>query len=136
MSFDFESDDEVMSEINMTPLVDVMLVLLIIFIITVPVINHAVPLKLPEASSNKQELKPENIQLSIDGDGLIFWNREAITLEALEARLTTTARQTPPPALHLSADKTTTYDIIAQVMSAASRAGVSNLAFVTAPGTP
>jgi len=136
MAFELDNDDEVMSEINMTPLVDVMLVLLIIFIITVPVINHAVPLKLPEASSAKEELKPQNIQLAIDGDGKVFWNREPVTLETLEARLSATASQTPPPALHLSADKATTYDIIAQVMSAASRAGVSNLAFVTAPGKP
>ncbi|HRE17575.1 MAG TPA: biopolymer transporter ExbD [Rhodocyclaceae bacterium] len=136
MAFDFETDEEVMSEINMTPLVDVMLVLLIIFIITVPVINHAVPLKLPQASSAKEEIQPQRIQLAIDGQGRIFWNRETITLETLETRLSASVKQTPPPTLHLSADKATTYEIIAQVMSAASRTGVNNLAFVTSPGKP
>ena len=133
MAFDFESDDEVMSEINMTPLVDVMLVLLIIFIITVPVMNHAVPLKLPQASSSPEQIQPERIQISLKADGQLFWNREAIAPATLEARLTAAARQTPIPVLHLTADQQTAYEHIAKLMSTASRAGISNLAFVTTP---
>ncbi len=132
-SFDSEADDEVMSEINMTPLVDVMLVLLIIFIITIPVINHAVPLKLPQASSTPEEVRPERIQIAIDAEGRISWNGEAVDLATLETRLTAAAARSAETALHLSAEKQTAYDHIAQVMSAASRAGIRNLAFVTAP---
>lgn len=137
MSFNtgnFDDDGEVMSEINMTPLVDVMLVLLIIFIITVPVINHAVKLDLPKASSQKEEIKPQKVSLSISADGAVSWNGEALPIENLDARLEASAAQQPQPELHLQVDKHAEYDHVAQLLSAASRHGLGKVAFVTEPG--
>ena len=118
----------------MTPLVDVMLVLLIIFIITVPVINHAVKLDLPRASSHQEDLKPEKINLSINADGRLSWNGEGVATEALELRLQNAAGRQPQPELHLQVDKRTEYDHVAQLLSAASRHGLGKVAFVTEPG--
>ena len=128
-----DDDGEVMSEINMTPLVDVMLVLLIIFIITVPVINHAVKLDLPKASSQAEEIKPEKINLSIKADGSLGWNGESVSDEMLEARLEAAAARQPQPELHLQVDKRTEYDYVARLLSAASRHGLGKVAFVTEP---
>ncbi len=136
MSFqtsDFDDDGDVMSEINMTPLVDVMLVLLIIFIITVPVINHAVKLDLPKASSQKEEMKPQKISLSINADGALTWNGESVPLEGLDARMEASAALQPQPELHLQVDKRAEYDHVAQLLSAASRHGLGKVAFVTEP---
>lgn len=110
-----DSSDEVMNEINMTPLVDVMLVLLIIFIITVPVINHAVKLDLPKASSQAEEIKPEKIKLSIKADGSLGWNGENLAEDKLEARLEAAATRQPQPELHLQVDKHTEYDHVARL---------------------
>jgi biopolymer transport protein ExbD len=128
-----DDDGEVMSEINMTPLVDVMLVLLIIFIITVPVINHAVKLDLPKASSQAEEIKPEKINLSIKADGGLGWNGESVADEMLEARLEAAAARQPQPELHLQVDKRTEYDHVARLLSSASRHGLGKVAFVTEP---
>jgi biopolymer transport protein ExbD len=133
----FDDDDgDVMSEINMTPLVDVMLVLLIIFIITVPVINHAVKLDLPKASSQQEEIKPEKINLSINADGALSWNGESVALATLDDRLQTAATSQPQPELHLQGDKHAEYDHVAQLLSSASRHGLGKVAFVTEPGKP
>ena len=132
-SSDFDDDGDVMSEINMTPLVDVMLVLLIIFIITVPVINHAVKLDLPKASSQKEEIKPQKISLSINADGGLSWNGESVAPETLDARMEASAAQQPQPELHLRVDKHAEYDHVAQLLSAASRYGLGKVAFVTEP---
>ncbi len=137
MSFqttDFDDDGEVMSEINMTPLVDVMLVLLIIFIITVPVINHAVKLDLPKASSQPEEIRPEKIQLSIRADGTLGWNGETLAADLLDDRLAAAATRQPQPELHLQIDRQTEYDHVARLLSAASRHGLGKVAFVTEPG--
>ncbi len=136
MSFqttDFDDDGEVMSEINMTPLVDVMLVLLIIFIITVPVINHAVKLDLPKASSQPEEIRPEKIQLSIRADGTLGWNGETLAADLLDDRLAAAATRQPQPELHLQIDRQTEYDHVARLLSAASRHGLGKVAFVTEP---
>ena len=93
-------DTEVMNEINMTPLVDVMLVLLIIFIITVPVMKHAISVELPQASSERQNLKPETIQLSVDAQGAYFLNQTAVTEEVLVNQLQVEAAKQPQPAMH------------------------------------
>ncbi|MET0964254.1 MAG: biopolymer transporter ExbD [Noviherbaspirillum sp.] len=128
-----DSDDDFNPEINTTPLVDVMLVLLIIFIITIPVINHSVKIDLPRASSQPDELKPEHISLDIDAQGQIFWNKEAIDADQMALRIATAAQKTPQPELHLRAERTTQYEKVAQVMAAAQSGGLSKIGFVTEP---
>jgi biopolymer transport protein ExbD len=128
-----DSDDDFNPEINTTPLVDVMLVLLIIFIITIPVINHSVKIDLPRASSQPDEVKPENINLDIDAQGQIFWNSEAIDASQLSLRIATAAQKAPQPELHLRAERTTQYEKVAQVMAAAQAGGLSKIGFVTEP---
>jgi len=134
MAFGTQDDaDEVMNEINMTPLVDVMLVLLIIFIITVPVMKHAVPVDLPRASNEREVVKPETIRLSVTANGQYHWNETAISDEELEPRLQAEARKDPQPDLHIRGDKEVRYERVAQAMSAAQRAGVRKIGFVTDP---
>jgi len=128
-----DSDDDFNPEINTTPLVDVMLVLLIIFIITIPVINQSVKIDLPRATSQPQDLKPENINLDIDAQGQIYWNREAIDAGQLQIRIATAAQKTPQPELHLRAERTTQYEKVAQVMAAAQTGGLSKIGFITEP---
>ena len=128
-----DSDDDFNPEINTTPLVDVMLVLLIIFIITIPVINQSVKIDLPRATSQPQDLKPENINLDIDAQGQIYWNREAIDASQLQIRIATAAQKTPQPELHLRAERTTQYEKVAQVMAAAQSGGLSKIGFITEP---
>jgi biopolymer transport protein ExbD len=128
-----ESDDEFNPEINTTPLVDVMLVLLIIFIITIPVMNQSVKIDLPRATSQPQDLKPENINLDIDAQGQVYWNREAIDASQLTIRIATAAQKTPQPELHLRAERTTQYEKVAQVMAAAQTGGLTRIGFITEP---
>ena len=97
---DFEHNDEVMSEINMTPLVDVMLVLLIIFIITVPVLTHSVNVDLPRASNQPTELKPQTVQLAVTASGEVFWNETKVDAAELNAKLLAAAAQSPQPEIH------------------------------------
>ncbi len=131
-----DEPDEVMNEINMTPLVDVMLVLLIIFIITVPVMKHAVNIDLPRATNQPQDAKPETIRLSVDASGSYFWNDEAVDDAALAVRLKAEAMKTPQPELHIRGDKDVRYERVAQAMAAAQMAGVKKIGFVTEPKTP
>jgi biopolymer transport protein ExbD len=134
MSFGtLDESDEVMNEINMTPLVDVMLVLLIIFIITVPVMKHAVNIDLPRATNQPQDTKPQTIRLSVDEKGQYFWNELPASDDAVLAQLKTAALQTPQPELHVRGDKNVRYERVAQVMAAAQRAGVKKIGFVTEP---
>ncbi len=127
------SDDDFNPEINTTPLVDVMLVLLIIFIITIPVINHSVKLNLPQASSQPNKVQPETVNLAIDAAGQLFWNNQAINAEMLTQNIARAAQQTPQPELHLRAERTTQYEKIAQVMSAAQTGGLTKIGFITDP---
>jgi biopolymer transport protein ExbD len=137
MAFGTQDDtDEVMNEINMTPLVDVMLVLLIIFIITVPVMKHSVNIDLPRATSTPQDSKPETIRLSVDAQGRYFWNEQPIAEEDLAARISAEARREPQPELHLRGDKDARYDRVAQAMAAAQRSGLRRIGFITEPKTP
>jgi biopolymer transport protein ExbD len=119
----------------MTPLVDVMLVLLIIFIVTLPVLNHAVKLDLPQASSQPEDTKPAKVDLSIQADGTVFWDKQAIDDATLKARLAQAAEAQPQPELHLFADKNVRYESVAKVLSEAQTAGVTKLGFVTDPET-
>lgn len=122
-----------MSEINVTPMVDVMLVLLVIFIITAPLFTHAVKLDLPNAQSAPVPEKPETVSLSINGQGTIFWDNTALDQKDLDARLAAAAKRNPQPELQLRADKSTRYEVIAQVMAAAQNNGLTKMGFVTDP---
>ena len=129
-----ESDDgDILSEINMVPLIDVMLVLLIVFIVTLPVVRHAVTVNLPQASSSPSSDKPETVQLSVDAQGRYHWNQELLSDEALQARLEAAATQQPQPELHVRGDKAVRYERVAQAMAAAQRAGMRKMGFVTQP---
>jgi biopolymer transport protein ExbD len=131
---DTGSAPQPMAEINTTPLVDVMLVLLVIFIITAPLLTHAIRLDLPTAPSALAPEKPETIALSIDATGALFWNNEPLPdLAALAQRFAQAAARQPQPELHLRADRDTRYQRIAEVMASAQQAGISKLGFVTVP---
>ncbi len=130
----FENDnDEMLSEINMIPLIDVMLVLLIVFIITVPVMKHAVNIDLPRASNERSQDKPETIRLSVDADGAYYWNAEKLDDTEVFNRLALAGSQDPQPELHIRGDKAVRYERVAQAMAAAQRAGVRKIGFITEP---
>jgi biopolymer transport protein ExbD len=128
-----DADSEVMNEINMTPLVDVMLVLLIIFIITVPVMKHAVAVDLPVASSQPLQQKPVVLQLSVDAQGTFFLDRQSVDATQLANTLQAQSSKEPQPELHIQADKAVRYEYVAQAMAMAKRAGLRKIAFVTEP---
>ena len=128
-----DSDDDFNPEINTTPLVDVMLVLLIIFIITIPVLNNKIPIDLPRATSQPEQIKPENVNLAIDAIGTVYWNDRPVTPAELELQIAAAALQTPQPELHLRAERTTQYEKVAQVMAAAQAGGLTKIGFVTEP---
>jgi biopolymer transport protein ExbD len=128
-----DETDDVMNEINMTPLVDVMLVLLIIFIITVPVMKHAVNIDLPRASSSPQDAKPQTVRLSVDAQGAYYWNEARIDDRDLPTMLKAEAAKEPQPELHIRGDKAVRYERVAQAMSAAQQAGLRKIGFVTEP---
>ena len=131
-----DETDDVMNEINMTPLVDVMLVLLIIFIITVPVMKHSVNVDLPRATSTAQDTKPDTIRLSVDENGEYFWNEQRISEQELLPRLEAEARRDPQPELHLRGDRDARYERVAQALAAAQRSGLRKIGFITEPKTP
>ena len=114
-------------------MVDVMLVLLIIFIITLPVIQQAVKIELPKANSVRNEIKPESVQLTIDGKRQIFWNSAAIDLKTFDGYAAKAAQKEPQPEINLRADKSVKYEYVAQVLAASRRAGLTKLGFVTEP---
>lgn len=133
MSFGTSQEDEVMSEINMTPLVDVMLVLLIIFIITIPVINHAVKLELPRAANQPNDIKPPHMNVNIEADGTIVWDGARLPEAELGARVADVAKRNPQPEIHLWADRLTPYESVAKVMAAVQSGGLSKIGFITQP---
>ena len=133
MSMFSDSDDDMLSDINMTPLIDVMLVLLIVFMVTLPVVNHAVKLELPRATSQPDDLQPAHIDISIGADGTVSWNGQRVDASTLSAKLAEGATQHPEPVLQLYADRSAKYEPIADFMAAAQRAGLSKLSFVTQP---
>ena len=129
-----DSDDEVIGTINTTPLVDIMLVLLIIFLITVPVAIHTVPVDLPEERNVPYETKQENIQLAVNKTGDIFWNEIYIADKTvLLSRLQAEAQKRPQPEVHMRGDQLTPYEAIDQVISTTQQAGIGKIAFVTTP---
>lgn len=131
---DFDDNKGSMSDINMTPLVDVMLVLLIIFIIAVPVITHSVKVDLPRADNTPNDIKPETINLSVTADGKLHWNDSDISAEDLPRRLAAEAAKQPQPEIHIRGDRKVAYEEVIKVMAAVQRAGILKLGFVTEPG--
>lgn len=122
-----------MAEINVTPLVDVMLVLLVVFIITAPLLAYAIRLDLPNVEANAVTTTTEAVRLAIDAKGELYWNAEKIDENTLAVRLTQAAAQEPQPELHLRADRATRYERIAMLMAAAQKAGLTRMGFVTEP---
>ena len=127
------NDDNVMNEINMTPMVDIMLVLLIIFIITVPVMQHSVNIDLPRATNEVQNIKPETLRLSVDAQGKYFLNEAQIADPDLVPQLKAAAAKTPQPELHIRGDKAVRYERVAEAMAAAQQAGLRKIGFITEP---
>jgi biopolymer transport protein ExbD len=128
-----DGSDDVMNEINMTPMVDIMLVLLIIFIITIPVMKHSVNIDLPQASNQVQNIKPETVRLSVDAQGAYFLNDAAVTDAEFASRLQAASQQNPQPELHIRGDKNVRYERMAQAMATAQQAGLKKIGFITEP---
>ena len=127
-------EDEVVSAINTTPLVDVMLVLLIIFLITIPVVTHTVPVALPKDRNQPTQTKPQNIVIAVDKDGDMFWNERPIPdTAALFDKLKPVAVQNPQPEVHIRADENGRYEFVGKVVYTLQRAGILKIAFITQP---
>lgn len=122
-----------MADINMTPLIDVMLVLLVIFIITAPLFTHAIRLDLPKVSSQAVRETPDTITLSIDDEGKLYWNDKPVTADEMRSRFAEAGKRAARPEIHLRASSATRYEVIAQVMGAAQQAGLDRIGFVTQP---
>ncbi|MDP2194770.1 MAG: biopolymer transporter ExbD [Rhodocyclaceae bacterium] len=122
-----------MADMNVVPLVDVMLVLLVIFIVTAPLLTHAVKIDLPKASSSANVTKPEHIEFGIRADGSLFWSGEAVTLDQIPQRFAQEAQKQPQPEMHIRADRHVHYEKVAQVMALAAKAGLVRIGFVSDP---
>ena len=132
-SFDNKRGSAPLAEINMVPLIDVMLVLLVIFIVTAPLLSHSVKLELPKASSQVVSAKAEKINFSIDADGVRYWNDQALTREEAAQRFVIEGQKTTQPEIHLRADQAVAYKAVAETLADASKAGLSKIGFVTDP---
>jgi biopolymer transport protein ExbD len=121
------------TEINVVPLVDVMLVLLVIFIITAPLLTHSIKIDLPKASNRANQTQVEHIEFSIKEDGSFFWNGEPVDLDVLSPRFSAAASLQPQPELHIHADRLTYYENVAKVMAMAGKAGMTRIGFITDP---
>ena len=132
-SFDRKTSGQPMAEINMVPLIDVALVLLVIFIVTAPLLTHAVKLDLPKATSTADIQKPEKIEFAIDAGGQLFWNGERLSREDAQARFAEAGQKRPQPEVYLRADQNVPYRYVAEMLADASRAGLSKVAFVSEP---
>jgi len=129
-----EDDDKPMSEINTTPLVDVMLVLLILFLITIPVITQSVKVDLPKAANIPTQTKPENINIAVDAEGNVFWNTAMVpTQDALLDRVKAIAVMDPQPEIHVRGDRSTAYEHIGRVIVICQRGGIQKVGFITEP---
>ncbi|AMO23660.1 biopolymer transporter ExbD [Ramlibacter solisilvae] len=128
------SDDDVISTINTTPLVDVMLVLLIIFLITIPVVTTSIPVTLPKERVEVRETKPENIIISVDTSGSIYWyDAKMPNTDALVAKLKNVSKMTPQPEVHIRGDLSSRYEGVGKILLACQRAGITKVAFITEP---
>jgi len=129
-----EAEDEVVSTINTTPLVDVMLVLLIIFLITIPVAIQSIPLNLPKERNQPTQTKPENINIAVNKEGDVFWNNELVADDKkILDKLKAVAVMQPQPEVHIRADKSVRYEFVGKVVFACQRAGILKIGFITEP---
>src|ERR1700761_7474832 len=134
MNVGASEEAEAMSDINVTPLVDVMLVLLIIFIITIRVIIQQVPLELPKATNLPTQTKPENITIAVNKDGDVYWNTQKLSgIDDLKTHLRAIVRQDPQPEIHIRGDSTVRYQFVGQVLVATQQIGIRKVAFITTP---
>ena len=132
-SFDNKNGGAPLSEINMVPLIDVMLVLLVIFIVTAPLLSHSVKLELPKASATVETTQAEKIEFSIDADGVRYWNGQALTREEAAQRFAAEGTKATQPEVHLRADQAVAYKAVAETLADASKAGLTKIGFVTQP---
>ena len=121
------------AEINMTPLIDVMLVLLVVFMVTLPVLHHAAKIALPHASSQREDVRTPHVDIAIDARGQMSWDSQPVRDDELPARLARAAQQTPQPEMRLSADRDARYGRVAALLSQANAAGLTKVGFVTDP---
>jgi biopolymer transport protein ExbD len=131
--FFYDDESNLMNEINMTPLVDVMLVLLIIFLVTIPAMQHAVKIDLPQASSLPDNVKPPHVDVAVRADGSILWDGHPVADDVLRAKIAEAAHAKPQPELRLRANRNVPYERVADVMSAAQAGGLTEIGFVTDP---
>jgi biopolymer transport protein ExbD len=131
--FDKGAAQAPMAEINMVPLIDVMLVLLVIFIITAPLLTHAVKVDLPKAASQANQTRPDNVQLAIDRRGAVYWNGQVVSAVERRERMQAAAKLAPQPEVHLRADREVAYHHVAEVLSEAAKVGLTRIGFVTDP---
>ena len=132
-SFDRKTSSQPMAEINMVPLIDVVLVLLVIFIVTAPLLTNVVKLDLPKATSAADIQKPEKVEFAIDANGALYWKGERITREDAVARFAEEGRKRPQPEVYLRADQNAPYRYVAETLADASKGGLSKVAFVSEP---
>jgi biopolymer transport protein ExbD len=135
-SFDSRRGGAPMSEINMVPLIDVMLVLLVIFIVTAPLLTQAVKLELPKATAQANDLRPEKVEFAIDATGAYFWNGEAVSRAEAQQRFVAEGKKPVQPEVHLRADQGVAYRFVAQTLADASRAGLTKVGFISEQETP
>ena len=132
-SFDSRRGGVPMAEINMIPLIDVMLVLLVIFIVTAPLLTQAVKLELPKATSQPTDLRPDKVEFAIDASGALYWNGEAVTRSVVQQRFAAESRKAVQPEVHLRADQAVAYRFVAQTLADASKAGLTKIGFISEP---
>ena len=135
-SFDSKNASTPMAEINMVPLIDVMLVLLVIFIVTAPLLTHAVKLELPQASAQVNPPVPDKVEFAIDAAGTLYWNGEAVPRAVAAERFAEAGQRQPQPEIHLKADQAVAYRYVAQTLADAARAGLGKVGFVSEPEAP
>ncbi|MFT4509055.1 ExbD/TolR family protein [Caballeronia sp. 15711] len=135
MSFNHTQQDDVINDINMTPLIDVMLVLLIVFMVTLPVMTNAVKLDLPTATSTPTDNQPPHVVVAVQADGAVHWDNETVDPAALKAKLAEAAQKEPQPDIQILADKAVRYGNVAEVLAATQRAGLTKIDFVTLPSS-
>jgi biopolymer transport protein ExbD len=132
-SFDSKEGSHTVSEINMVPLIDVMLVLLVIFIITAPLLTHSIKIDIPQASAAQAKPEITTIDLAVDAQGLLFWNEQPVSMDQLAQRFSQEAQADPQPQVRIRADLNTRYEVLARIMGDARQAGLKQLGFVTRP---
>ncbi|AOJ72563.1 MULTISPECIES: ExbD/TolR family protein [Burkholderia] len=133
MSVGQDDNDEVISNINTTPLVDVMLVLLIIFLITIPVVTHTIQLQLPKETIQPLQTTPKSVEIAVNRDGDVFWNETLVDASTLLSKLKTVSVMNPQPDVHVRGDQSTRYEFIGRVITACERAGIAKVSFITEP---